>query len=288
MEAAKRFLEKENKIEIDSLPPIFIEPLVSHGLKLELVEPGRLLCSFIVPNRLLNAGNFMHGGATAALVDVIGSGVMLTSGVSMTGVSVEINVSYLDAAYVGEEIEVEAKTLRMGKAIGVVSVEFRKKKSGKIVAQGRHTKYFAKRYLEKKENEFDIETVPRRLFEVLVSQGYHLHLIEPGRIICSLTVPTRLLKGDNSLHGGATATMVDLIGSAVLYTHGVPASGVSVEINISYLDSAYAGEEIEVEAKTLLLGKAIGVVSVELRKKNTGKIIAHGRHSKYLVGSSKM
>uniref|UniRef100_A0A803RBV1 Thioesterase domain-containing protein n=1 Tax=Cannabis sativa TaxID=3483 RepID=A0A803RBV1_CANSA len=94
MEAAKRFLEKENKIEIDSLPPIFIEPLVSHGLKLELVEPGRLLCSFIVPNRLL------------------------------------------------EEIEVEAKTLRMGKAIGVVSVEFRKKKSGKIVAQGRHTKYF--------------------------------------------------------------------------------------------------------------------------------------------------
>uniref|UniRef100_A0A803RBV0 Thioesterase domain-containing protein n=1 Tax=Cannabis sativa TaxID=3483 RepID=A0A803RBV0_CANSA len=101
MEAAKRFLEKENKIEIDSLPPIFIEPLVSHGLKLELVEPGRLLCSFIVPNRLLNAGNFMHGGATAALVDVIGSGVMLTSGVSMTGVSVEINVSYLDAAYVG-------------------------------------------------------------------------------------------------------------------------------------------------------------------------------------------
>uniref|UniRef100_A0A803RBU4 Thioesterase domain-containing protein n=1 Tax=Cannabis sativa TaxID=3483 RepID=A0A803RBU4_CANSA len=142
MEAAKRFLEKENKIEIDSLPPIFIEPLVSHGLKLELVEPGRLLCSFIVPNRLLNAGNFMHGGATAALVDVIGSGVMLTSGVSMTGVSVEINVSYLDAAYVGEEIEVEAKTLRMGKAIGVVSVEFRKKKSGKIVAQGRHTKYF--------------------------------------------------------------------------------------------------------------------------------------------------
>ncbi|KAM6579078.1 hypothetical protein CsatB_030915 [Cannabis sativa] len=146
----------------------------------------------------------------------------------------------------------------------------------------------AKRYLEKKENEFDIETVPRRLFEVLVSQGYHLHLIEPGRIICSLTVPTRLLRGDNSLHGGATATMVDLIGSAVLYTHGVPASGVSVEINISYLDSAYAGEEIEVEAKTLLLGKAIGVVSVELRKKNTGKIIAHGRHSKYLVGSSKM
>ena len=40
-----------------------------------------------------------------------------------------------------EEIEIEARTLRVGKVIGVVSVEFRKKKTGKIIAQGRHTKY---------------------------------------------------------------------------------------------------------------------------------------------------
>lgn len=47
-------------------------------------------------------------------------------------------------------------------------------------------------------------------------------------------------------------------------------------------------EEIEIEARVLRVGKAVGVVSVELRKKKTGKIIAQGRHTKYLAISSKM
>lgn len=33
--------------------------------------------------------------------------------------------------------------------------------------------------------------------------------------------------------------LVDLVGSAVIYTVGSPVMGVSVEINISYLDAAY-------------------------------------------------
>jgi len=42
-----------------------------------------------------NAGNTLHGGATAALVDVVGSAVIPTVGFTVpnTGVSVEINVS---------------------------------------------------------------------------------------------------------------------------------------------------------------------------------------------------
>lgn len=47
-------------------------------------------------------------------------------------------------------------------------------------------------------------------------------------------------------------------------------------------------EEIEIESRVLRVGKAVGVVSVELRKKKSGKIIAQGRHTKYLAVSSKM
>ena len=50
-----------------------------------------------------------------------------------------------------------------------------------------------------------------------------------------------LKNSGNFLHGGATATLVDLVGSAVIFTLGAPATGVSVEINVSYLDAAYAG-----------------------------------------------
>ena len=34
--------------------------------------------------------------------------------------------------------------------------------------------------------------------------------------------------------------VVDLVGSAVIYSVGTPATGVSVEINVSYLDAAFA------------------------------------------------
>ena len=44
----------------------------------------------------------------------------------------------------------------------------------------------------------------------------------------------------NTLHGGAIASLVDLVGSASIYASGVPTSGVSVEINVSYLDAALA------------------------------------------------
>ncbi|CAB4268905.1 unnamed protein product [Prunus armeniaca] len=54
----------------------------------------------------------------------------------------------------------------------------------------------------------------------------------------------------------------------------LPSFGVSVDINVSYLNSAYSGEEVEVEAKALRVGKPVGVASVELRKKKTCKIIA--------------
>lgn len=47
-------------------------------------------------------------------------------------------------------------------------------------------------------------------------------------------------------------------------------------------------EEIEIEARVLHVGKAISVVNVEFRKKETGKIIAQGRHMKYLPATSKM
>lgn len=43
-----------------------------------------------------------------------------------------------------------------------------------------------------------------------------------------------------------------------------------------------------IEAKVLHMGKSVGVAMVELRGKKNGKLIAQGRHSKYLAASSKL
>jgi acyl-coenzyme A thioesterase 13 len=48
-------------------------------------------------------------------------------------------------------------------------------------------------------------------------------------------------------------------------------------------------EEIEIEAKVLGIGETTGCVTVEVRRKTTGEVLAHGRHTKYLATiSSKM
>ncbi|XP_021802796.1 acyl-coenzyme A thioesterase 13-like, partial [Prunus avium] len=145
MVSVKKFLEKEGEmaISMDGLPEKFFEPFIMKRIQVDLLEPSRIVCSFKVTPRLLNGGNFMHGGATTTLVDLIGSATILTVGTPSYEVSVEINISFLDSAYPDEEVKVEAKALRVGKVVGVASVELSKKKTGKIIAQGSHTKYLA-------------------------------------------------------------------------------------------------------------------------------------------------
>ncbi|KAK8475589.1 hypothetical protein V6N13_038805 [Hibiscus sabdariffa] len=164
LETVQKYLEKG--LDGDGIRSRSFENFVMQGLglRVELVEQGRLLCSMKIPLRFLNPMNVLHGGATASLVDLVGSAVIHTSGLPSTGVSVEITVSYLDIAFadvcrlpfifvdivyidfvtwslVQEEIEIEGRALRIGKTVAVVNVEFRRKKTARILAQARHTKY---------------------------------------------------------------------------------------------------------------------------------------------------
>ena len=48
-----------------------------------------------------NSGNYLHGGAIGMLVDLVGSAAIYTLGTRRhSGISMEINASYFDAAYV--------------------------------------------------------------------------------------------------------------------------------------------------------------------------------------------
>ncbi|RHN70037.1 putative acyl-CoA hydrolase [Medicago truncatula] len=110
----------------DELPQEFLEHLTLRGLRLDRIEPGRVVFSMNIPPRLL----------------VLGAAAIPAAGFPWnSGVSIEINISCFDATYVNEEIEIDARVLRIGKAVAVVSVEFKKKKTGQVFAQGRHTKY---------------------------------------------------------------------------------------------------------------------------------------------------
>ncbi|KAL6275506.1 hypothetical protein ACE6H2_019107 [Prunus campanulata] len=55
MESVKKFLEKEGEMAMtmDGLPDKFFESFIMKGIKVDLLEPGRIVCSFKVSPRLL-------------------------------------------------------------------------------------------------------------------------------------------------------------------------------------------------------------------------------------------
>uniref|UniRef100_A0A8R7UMG9 Acyl-coenzyme A thioesterase 13 n=3 Tax=Triticum TaxID=4564 RepID=A0A8R7UMG9_TRIUA len=130
-------------------------------------------------------------------------------------------------------------------------------------------------------------SLSHRLYDVFTVAGLRVEAIEPGRLLCSFMVPARLTSSaSNRMQGGAVASLVDLVGSAVIFAGGSPVTGVSLDITVSYLGAARANEEIEIDARVLDIGDKTGCVTVEVRRKDNGQVLAHGRHTKYLANVS--
>nr|XP_025880703.1 acyl-coenzyme A thioesterase 13 isoform X2 [Oryza sativa Japonica Group] len=71
------------------------------GVRIDAAEHGRLLCSFVVTPRIASPAGYLLSGVTATLADQLGSGVFLSSGIGTSGVSLELNLSYVDVASIG-------------------------------------------------------------------------------------------------------------------------------------------------------------------------------------------
>ncbi|XP_017549396.1 acyl-coenzyme A thioesterase 13 [Pygocentrus nattereri] len=104
----------------------------------------------------------------------------------------------------------------------------------------------------------------------------------PGKVVCEMKVAEEHTNRLGTLHGGLTATLVDVISTtAIMYSErGAP--GVSVDMNITYMNAAKLGEDVLITAQVLKEGRTLAFATVDLINKTTGKIIAQGRHTKHL------
>lgn len=114
-----------------------------------------------------------------------------------------------------------------------------------------------------------------------VLQGMRVTAISSGSVTCELDVKEGLQNSYTSLHGGAVATIVDVVGTMALLTMDPTRAGVSVDLSVSYLTAAKAGETITAVGTVLKTGKRLGFAQVELRHKD-GSLVATGRHTKAL------
>ncbi|KFZ64967.1 Acyl-coenzyme A thioesterase 13, partial [Podiceps cristatus] len=110
-------------------------------MKLLSATPGKVVCEMKVEEEHTNRGGTLHGGLTATLVDVVSTTALLYTERAMPGVSVDMNITYTSAAKIGEEILITAQILKQGRNIAFATVDLTNKATGKLIAQGRHTKY---------------------------------------------------------------------------------------------------------------------------------------------------
>ena len=83
----------------------------------------------------------LHDGATATLIDIIGTLALLAKDHTRGGVSVDLNLSYVSAVPLGKNVICRGKVLKIGRTLGFTEVDILNAE-GAIVASGRHTKAF--------------------------------------------------------------------------------------------------------------------------------------------------
>ncbi|KAI3450305.1 hypothetical protein Pfo_006970 [Paulownia fortunei] len=151
MPKAREFLEKTStseeadKVSRLTFPPhqahletSFYEYFILRGIRVDLVQPGSISCSFKVPPRLTDRNGKLAMGAIASLIDEIGAAVVHQDGQPMD-VSVDMSISYISAAKMNDELEIISRCLgRLGGYAGT-NVLIRNKRTGEVVAEGRHS-----------------------------------------------------------------------------------------------------------------------------------------------------
>ncbi|XP_011419355.3 acyl-coenzyme A thioesterase 13-like [Crassostrea angulata] len=114
---------------------------VLQGVRVVGGGDGKCTCEMTVMEEHQNAGGTLHGGVTATLVDAISTWALMTTPREVPGVSVDLSVSFMKPVRVGEDIVIDADTLKVGKTLAFCSVDIKLKSTGSLVAQGKHTKY---------------------------------------------------------------------------------------------------------------------------------------------------
>ncbi|OCK86299.1 esterase [Lepidopterella palustris CBS 459.81] len=120
-----------------------LEPRLLDGLKITHASPGKVKFEINIQKEHTNRLNILHGGAIASMVDLGGSLAVASRGLYSTGVSTDLNVTYLSSGgKIGDLIKAEASCDKFGKTLAFTSIKFLNNKD-EVFARGSHTKYVA-------------------------------------------------------------------------------------------------------------------------------------------------
>ncbi|KID78240.1 Thioesterase superfamily, partial [Metarhizium brunneum ARSEF 3297] len=112
-------------------------------LRIVSAQPGRVDFELDIHKDHTNRLSTLHGGTLASLVDLGGSLAVASTGRFATGVSTDLNVTYLaPGGKPGDLLRGTATCDKIGKTLAFTTVTFTNGK-GQLAARGSHTKYVA-------------------------------------------------------------------------------------------------------------------------------------------------
>ena len=92
-----------------------------------------------------------------------------------------------------------------------------------------------------------------------------------------------------TLHGGYSATLFDHLSTLALKSYFIaddkPApTSVSVELNLSYISAVKEGQTVVLETEAIKVGNKLAFLKGEIyNKSDSNKLVATGKHTKYLM-----
>jgi len=105
---------------------------------------GTVVANLLLEKNHVNSRGTIHGAVSATIADWSGGLAIATHGLEKTGASIDIHVTYIGGAQIGDTIQIEAIANKVGRSVAFTTIRIYKLVDGApgpMVATASHTKY---------------------------------------------------------------------------------------------------------------------------------------------------
>ncbi|QPG94290.1 hypothetical protein C2857_005615 [Epichloe festucae Fl1] len=125
----------------------------------------------------------------------------------------------------------------------------------------------------------------KKLSPTAFTKAFRVLSAEAGRVNFELDIHKDHTNRLNTIHGGTLASLVDLGGSLAVASTGRYATGVSTDLNVTYLSpGGRPGDVLGGTATCDKIGKTLAYTTVTFTN-SKGQLAARGSHTKYVAGT---
>jgi acyl-coenzyme A thioesterase 13 len=105
--------------------------------------------------------------------------------------------------------------------------------------------------------------------------------VDDGHVVIRVEVTLDLVNVAKMLHGGAAATLVDVVGTlAIINADHDNRFGVSTDLNVTWFAPIPLGDAAIVDASVLKAGRTLAFVTVDIRRASDDALCVQGRMTK--------